>query len=125
MPTIKRHLANVTAFATAIEAMMDDDQTVDELVALTGLHENTVRKMVRALHGRVIYIERWVTDSIGRYTTASYCVGRHPDAKKPAKAKELTGRSHWKRRRSAFDVAGPVAIDRRVAKLEASHPPPP
>jgi transcription initiation factor IIE alpha subunit len=98
MPTIKRHLANATAFATVISAMLDEPMTVAELQEITGLHVNTTRKLVNALHGKVTFIERWTTDSLGRYMVAEYRVGRKPDAKKPEGARELMDRAQWKRR---------------------------
>jgi hypothetical protein len=44
--------ATSAAFAIMVEALLFKNPTVGGIIKLTGLHENTVRKYLRALHNR-------------------------------------------------------------------------
>lgn len=72
MGTINRHLANVTAFAVAIDQMLHYPATVNDLIYETGLHRNTVRKLVRALHIRNCVVKTMELDRFGRHNTPAY-----------------------------------------------------
>lgn len=55
-----------------------------ELSEATGLHYQTVREYLKALHKqRVIHIATWEHDSMGRATHRVYMLGQGKDAPKP------------------------------------------
>lgn len=76
MGTINRHVANVTAFAVAIGQMHQYPASVKELSHATGLHRNTIRKLVRALENQGVVTKRMEPDDLGRKMVPVYRIRR-------------------------------------------------
>lgn len=84
MSSLNRDIENATAFAVFIEHLLDGPCTVFEFQEASGMHLNTIRKVLRILrrHKR-IYVAGWDDDSMGRKTIAAWALGDKPDAKRP------------------------------------------
>lgn len=74
---------NAMAYAHLIKAMMPGDLTMHELAEETGLHYQTVRDYVNAMHkAGVAHITRFDPDSRGRHTVKIFQLGEGKDAKR-------------------------------------------
>lgn len=72
---------NAIAWSVLVSELIDGHCTALELTEATGMRHETVLGYIRALRRRqAIYVAAWVEDSYGRRTTASYALGRKPDA---------------------------------------------
>lgn len=107
MGALNVYLANATAYAVAIAALMDGECTIAELVQESGLGVTTVRKLVAALRRReIVYVAAWEKDRAGRSSIAAYAIGRgHRDVRRPS------GKSA-KQRKTEYDAR------RRLLALE-------
>ena len=102
MPSQFKHVGNAVAYATVIEHLLSAPYTVDELIKLSGLAENTTWKFVKALHRRgLVYVAVWRTDRWGRHTRAAFKMGSMPDVPRPA-PKTAARRSLERRQREAL-----------------------
>lgn len=93
MSSLNKDILNATALAVFFECLLDGPHTVFELTEESGLHLNTVRKVLRILkrHER-IHVAAWEPDSMGRMTIAAFALGKKPDVKRPP-GKTATERS--------------------------------
>jgi len=82
---VVRNAMHAACYAEAIAALTNSGPVgVKGLTEVTGLHFNTVRKLVNALHRRrLVYIAEWGQDYIGRFVTPLYAMGNVNDVKKP------------------------------------------
>ncbi len=86
MPSIHKHLSNVSAYAEAIYSLHQGPCTVKDLVAESGMAYNTARKFVFSLRRRkLVHIAAWEKDTIGRFAVAAYGWGDSKDVKRPPK----------------------------------------
>lgn len=116
MPSQFKHAGNAVAYAIVVEALLDAPYTLDELIKIAGLAENTTWKFVRALHRRgLVHVAVWRTDRWGRHTRPAYKLGSLDDVPRPA-PKTSSQRNIERRRREAllamtrsYDEAGSAA----------------
>lgn len=102
MPSQFRYAGNAIAYATVVEALCEAAYTIDELIKLSGLAENTTWKFVKALQRkRCVYIAVWRTDKMGRYTKPAFSFGSRADVQRPS-PKSATRRSAERRQRDAL-----------------------
>jgi hypothetical protein len=101
---LNRNLCYAAAYAAFFEILVNDGGSVFDFMEETGLHRNTVRKLLMVMRNRkLIHIASWTQDSAGRWVLPVYALGNKPDKKRPA---PLTGQQ-----RSARAEA------RRIARL--------
>lgn len=80
------NLANTTAYAEVIATLVDSGGTIPALSQESGLALTTTRKFVAALKRRkLVRVQAWDKDSLGRTVIAVYEWGSAPDAKRPAR----------------------------------------
>ena len=81
-----RHLLNAAAHAALIERLTYLGGSINELIEASGMHNNTVRKLISVMHKRepkLVYIFDWNRDSRGRWVIARYRFGDKPDMPRP------------------------------------------
>jgi hypothetical protein len=84
MPSIHKHLSNVSAYAEAIYSLSQGPCTIRELVDESGMAHNTARKFIFSLRRRsMVHIAAWEKDTTGRFTVAAYGWGEGKDVKRP------------------------------------------
>lgn len=89
---LERHAMHAACYAEVIAAMVAGPTSVAELVEVSGLHENTVRKLVNALHRRhVVHVAAW------QCRAPLYTFGAKKDAPRPP---QLTASEVGKRMRA-------------------------
>lgn len=85
MTDTKKHLAHATAYSYAVELLLTDGASVQDLVEETGLGIVTCRKLCLCLRRReVLYIRGWDPDPVGRMVRPVYKIGTGTDKKRPA-----------------------------------------
>lgn len=104
MPSQFKHTGNAVAYATVVQSLIEAAYTIDELIKLSGLAENTTWKFVLALKRRKLaYVAVWRTDRFGRHTRPAFSFGNKPDAVRPP-PKTATRRSLERRQRLALQA---------------------
>lgn len=84
--SLRQHLANAAAYAGFFECLINGSSNVFEIHAESGLHLNTIRKLVLIMRRRgLVHVSAWSMDGQGRYTLAVYALGNKPDAIRPKK----------------------------------------
>lgn len=83
----RRSVGYYENWAGILQAMLTQPCTLRELAAKSGVHYETLRPLVNALHDAgVVHISHWKVDTMGRESIASYQLGFGVDApKRPAK----------------------------------------
>jgi len=77
---------NISSLVVLIKELQEG-ATARELEEVSGLHDSTVRRWIKALRLRkAAYIESWEKDCCGRNVVAVHRLGDSKDAKKPRKA---------------------------------------
>lgn len=109
--------ATAAAIAEFTFALINEAHSADELVDITGLHRNTIGKMIDAMRRetrRSLYIDHWEQDTQNRWSIACYRIGTKPDAKKPKMTRAEVLRRYRKRRREGLTPctmpASPMAM---------------
>lgn len=99
MTTIKRHMLNAACYAEMLAKLVADPCAMTELVDITGLHVNTVRKIVAALRLRgLVHIVAWDIDRRGVRRVPVYTFGRGEDAPRPAVASKTLIQRRYRER---------------------------
>ena len=81
--TVKKMLTPV-ATATMQTAMLSAAQSLNDLVALSGLSKQTVTRFVNELHeAKVIHVGGWARDTRGYPTIRQFSMGNKPDVECP------------------------------------------
>lgn len=81
---IHKHLAHATAYSYAVELLLTDGASVQELMEETGLGDATCRKLCMCLRRRgVLYIRGWDPDPVGRRVRPIYKIGKLADVPRP------------------------------------------
>jgi hypothetical protein len=102
MPSQFKYAGNAVAYATVLEALIEAPYTIDELIKVSGLADNTTWKFVTALRRRgLVYVAVWRTDKWGRHTRPAYKFGTMLDVVRPA-PKTASRRSLERRQRNAL-----------------------
>jgi hypothetical protein len=80
----KQSRTNPLAIRNVIEALMTAPHTYHELVDASGLHNQTVRKLLVPFRKapRLVYIAAWHPDARGYPTRPAFSWGAKPDAKR-------------------------------------------
>lgn len=100
-----RNSLNATAYSYFIAALVDGPKTRAELCAVSGLSQNLVSRLIKALQARgVLYVSAWATDHRGYLTVRVYSLGKGTDVLCPKKPRAEVVRD-WiakKRQRAAI-----------------------
>lgn len=115
-PNAPKKRVNRHNLALFIEALLDG-ATLREIVEHTGINYETIRPTINEMHPRVVYIEAWKQDSLGRWSIAVYRLGRHVDAKKP-RPRTMTERTRAYLQRKAPPELAPDGRAARLSKQE-------
>jgi hypothetical protein len=100
---LNRHLAHAAAVVTFFELMAAEGGTVPDLVEETGLHFNTVRKLILVMRRRkMAHICGWAQDAMGRWSIPMYAAGDKQDKKRPL---PQTSSQRWARVRAKHNAA--------------------
>ena len=72
-----------TQFASALLLLSRPSFTTDQLQAATGWHKTTTTHVLKELRARnLIYVHRWLPDTLGRDATPVFKRGHKPDKKR-------------------------------------------
>lgn len=114
------NLANVSAYAEALYALVQGPSTVQEITRESGLAANTTRKFVASLKRRgLIRVAAWEQDSQGRYVIAAYEWGSKPDAKRPPRLTNAERRiRHYAKLQRLAILRGTAVKHTRVKQRE-------
>lgn len=95
------------AIAKLVGGLHDGDQTIDDLVLLTGLNRETVGAYIVALRREhVVHVSSWKLDSRGRYTRPAYSMGVRKDVFRPKVPRQaVIAKYHAKKRNEANEGA--------------------
>lgn len=102
MSRTAKQRATAAAIAVFIDALLTQPLSADEMVEETGLHRNTISKIIEAMRRperRSLYIASWSQDSQNRWSIAHYAIGRKDDAPKPKMTRAEVLRRYRKRRK--------------------------
>lgn len=99
MPTTKRHVLNAACYAEMLAKLVAGPCAMTELVDITGLHVNTVRKIIAALRLRaLVHIVAWDIDHRGTRRVPVYAFGPGEDAPRPAVASKTLIQRRYRER---------------------------
>lgn len=117
MSRTAKQRATAAAIAELTFALITDAHSADELVDITGLHRNTISKIIEAMgreERRSLYIDHWEQDTQNRWSIACYRIGTKRDAKKPRMTRAEILRRYRARRRKGLTpctmAASPMAM---------------
>lgn len=107
-------LSNASAYAAALEALMDGESTIHEIEEASGLAFSTLRKWLAALRRRkLVHVVAWEKDPLGRYTRAVFALDRgKKDAPRPPKMTDA------ERRKRYYDRCRILAVTRGTSMRE-------
>lgn len=79
----KRSAGHYSLWASWLSAMLTKPYSLRELEAKTGIHYETLRPLMNALHeAGVVHVSHWRIDRMGRMSVAVYQLGFGVDARK-------------------------------------------
>lgn len=120
---INKHLSNASAYAAALEGLMDGASTVHELSEESGLALSTLRKWVAALKRRkLVFVSAWEKDPLGRHTRPVFALGRDKRdvPRPPRQTMEQRRKTYYAKRRVLAATRGTTMKQTRVNTLPAS-----
>lgn len=92
---------NAALYAMALEELMAGPTSRSDLMRVTGLNEETISSLVKALHKReLIHIGSWERDTGGRASIAMFLFGKGRDAKKPERKTPAENKRNYMRRKA-------------------------
>lgn len=88
------------SYASLMQRLVSDHATLHELCDHTGLHMQTIRDYVEALHkARLVHITAWMPDILGRDQTPVYSWGVGVDKKRANKSVTQRQRDYRERKK--------------------------
>jgi hypothetical protein len=121
-PCIYTSPANSTQIAIAkmVSALLSGPQTVEELIAVSGLQQVTLRGYLKAMRReKIIRIADWGFDPRGAQTVPYYAFGSEADAKKRVMLRDQSKRGRQYRDRikqqALMQLWAPTSLERQAA----------
>lgn len=117
-PVAKQHMQkkiNQESYAMIFKALLDEPMSIDMMEDLTGLHRQTLYKLMRCFkRHKIVYVSDWEPDRHGRDAKAVYAIGNKKD--KPRYCMSHAERSRRYRERKKLLVI-PTSIRQMGANL--------
>lgn len=111
------NLANTTAYAEIVAALVNSEGSIPALSQESGLALATTRKFVAALKRRkLVRIQAWDKDSLGRTVIAVYEWGSAPDAKRPARQTMEERRARYMAKRKALAILRGTSVRKTLVR---------
>ncbi len=103
MASLRRDLANSTAYAEVIATLVEKGGTYQDLVEASGMRYNTVRKLVNALHRRkIVRVALWKRGACMRIRLPVWAFGSAPDAARPPRMTDAERKDRYEEKRRAI-----------------------
>lgn len=118
---INKHLAHATAYSFAVELLLTDGASVQDLMEETGLSDVTCRKLCMCLRRRgVLYIRDWDADPLGRRVRPVYKIGKLNDKPRPP-LRTSSQRRRERLARQRFEAAGLGIAQTKLRAVCSAH----
>ena len=110
MASLRRDIANSTAYAEVIATLVEKGGTYQDLVEASGMRYSTVRKLVNALHRRkIVRVASWKRGACIRIRLPVWAFGSAPDAARPPRMPDAE-------RKDRYEAVGVQEAPREAAK---------
>jgi hypothetical protein len=74
---------NQESYALIFKALLSEPMSIDAMQNLTGLHRQTLHKLMRCFkRHKIVYISDWEQDTYGRDSKAVYAIGEKKDKRR-------------------------------------------
>lgn len=117
-PGVPKNRANkYTNIVALFGAFQNGPVSAKQIADRTGIYYDTVTVLLKHLHaGKVIHIDSWTVDTVGRYVIARYVFGKGVDALRP---KAQTGSSRTRK----YNIKKQKSQDKPLETMTATKVP--